>query len=385
MKELPKFESQPQKPHVEHKPPVASQNLAQVKHVIAVSSGKGGVGKSTVSTNLAMALSALGFKTGLMDADVYGPSVPKMLGSHESPEEQNGQIKPIEMHGVKFMSMGLLTDDTAPVIWRGPMATRLIQHFLGQVAWGELDYLVIDLPPGTGDVQLTLTQAAPLRGAVVVTTPQEVAVGITMRGIRMFDEVRVPILGVVENMSGFVCSHCHETTEIFSKGGGEHTAHDMGLPFLGSVPLDPSIATAGDKGQPLVSKDPKHPVSKAFFAIAEKVVKEVAATEKFSAENEESPVEIGFDDHHVLMKWKNGHQSKFNSRKLRFLCPCASCVSEVTGKRMIKLEDVSEHLHPTGFRPMGRYGVQISWSDGHATGIYTFNYLKEVEPLTVTN
>lgn len=382
MKELPKFESQPQKPHVEHKPPVASANLAQVKHVIAVSSGKGGVGKSTVSTNLAMALSALGFKTGLMDADVYGPSVPRMLGNHESPEEQSGQIKPIEKNGLKFMSMGLLTDDSTPVIWRGPMATRLIQHFLGQVAWGELDYLVIDLPPGTGDVQLTLTQAAPLRGAVVVTTPQQVAVSVTMRGIRMFDEVRVPILGVVENMSGFVCSNCNHTTDIFTKGGGEHTAEFLGLPYLGAIPLDPTIAAAGDAGDPIVHKNPSHPVSKAFFAIAEKLVKQVHATEMHSAENQESPVEIGFDDHHVLMKWKNEHQSKFNSRKLRFLCPCASCVSEVTGKRMIKLEDVSDHLHPTGFRPMGRYGVQISWSDGHATGIYTFNYLKEVEEAT---
>lgn len=382
MKELPKFQSAPQtKPEV-NKPNPTAQNLAHIKHVIAVSSGKGGVGKSTVSTNLAMALSALGFKTGLMDADVYGPSVPKMLGDHHSPEEQNGQIKPIERFGVKFMSMGLLTDDSTPVIWRGPMATRLIQHFLGQVAWGELDYLIIDLPPGTGDVQLTLTQSAPLRGAVVVTTPQEVAVGITMRGIRMFDEVRVPILGVVENMSGFVCSHCNETTEIFTKGGGEKTAKTMGLAFLGAIPIDPSIAAAGDRGEPLVQKDPKHPVSKAFFAIAEKLIKEVHATEKYTSENPESPVEIGFDDHHVLMKWKDGHQSKFNSRKLRFLCPCATCVSEVTGQRMIKLEHVPEHIHPTGFRPMGRYGVQISWSDGHATGIYTFSNLREIESLT---
>jgi ATP-binding protein involved in chromosome partitioning len=382
MQELPKFQSAPQKPQVEQKPSLISQNLSQIKHVIAVSSGKGGVGKSTVSTNLAVALSALGFKTGLMDADVYGPSVPKMFGNHESPEEQNGQIKPIEKYGLKFMSMGLLTDDSTPVIWRGPMATRLIQQFLGQVAWGELDYLLIDLPPGTGDVQLTLTQAAPLRGAVVVTTPQEVAVNITMRGIRMFDEVRVPILGVVENMSGFVCSHCNHTTEIFTKGGGEHTAHHMGLPFLGAIPLDPNVAQAGDHGDPLVHKDPKHPVSKAFFAIAEKLIKEAHVTEANTKETSESPTEIGFDDHHVLMKWKDGHQSKFNSRKLRFLCPCATCVSEVTGKRMIKLEDVPEHLHPTGFRPMGRYGVQISWSDGHATGIYTFNYLREVEEAT---
>lgn len=382
MKELPKFQSTPQaKPQVGHQQPHATQNLAGVKHIIAVSSGKGGVGKSTVSTNLALALAALGFKTGLMDADVYGPSVPKMLGNFDSPEEQNGQIKPIEKYGLKFMSMGLLTDATSPVIWRGPMATRLIQHFLGQVAWGELDYLLIDLPPGTGDVQLTLTQATPLRGAVVVTTPQEVAVNITMRGIRMFDEVRVPFLGVIENMSGFVCSHCHQTTDIFTKGGGERTAADMGLSFLGSIPLDPSITIAGDEGRPIIDKDSSSPIAKAFFAIAEKLIKQVHWTQEQSEKNQETAAEIGFDDHNVLIKWKNAKESKFNSKKLRFLCPCASCVSEVTGKRTIQEAQIPDNIQPTGFRPMGRYGMQISWSDGHATGIYTFNYLKEVESI----
>jgi ATP-binding protein involved in chromosome partitioning len=380
MKELPNAQAAPKaKPQVTHQQPIASQNLAHVKHVIAVSSGKGGVGKSTVSTNLALALSALGFKVGLMDADVYGPSVPKMMGSHESPIEESGQMRPLDRHGLKFMSMGLLTDANTPVIWRGPMATRLIQHFLSNVAWGELDYLLIDLPPGTGDVQLTLTQAAPLRGAVVVTTPQEVAVDITMRGINMFDEVRVPIMGVIENMSGFVCSHCNHTTDIFKKGGGEHTAHHLGLPFLGAIPLDPNISTAGDAGDPIVHKDPTHSVSKSFFAIAEKIVKHAHVIEMQTAENNDSPTEIGSDEAHVLLKWKNGHESKFRSKKLRYLCPCASCVSEVSGKRMIKEEQVPEHIHPTGFRPIGRYGLQISWSDGHATGIYTFNYLKNVE------
>ena len=382
MKELPKFQPAPAKPQVNHQAPHATQNLANVKHIIAISSGKGGVGKSTVSTNLALALAALGFKTGLMDADVYGPSVPKMLGNFDAPEEINGQIKPVEKYGLKFMSMGLLTDATSPVIWRGPMATRLIQHFLGQVAWGELDYLLIDLPPGTGDVQLTLTQATPLRGAVVVTTPQDVAVQITMRGIRMFDEVRVPILGVIENMSGFVCSHCNQTTDIFTKGGGQKTAEKMGLPFLGSIPLDPKITIAGDEGHPLVGSQASHEVSKSFFAIAEKLIKQAHWTEIESAKNEDSPVEIGFDEQHVLMKWKNGHESKFNSKKLRFLCPCASCVSEVTGKRTIQESMIPDNIQPTGFRPMGRYGIQISWTDAHATGIYTFNYLKEVEPIT---
>src|SRR5687768_2984266 len=209
-----------------------------------------------------------------MDADGYGPSVPMMLGGlsgRPQAAEVEGWLRPVERHGVRFMSMALLTGRDTPVIWRGPMATKLIQQFLGQVDWGELDYLLIDLPPGTGDVQLTLTQSAPLAGAVIVTTPQDVAVGVTLRGLRMFEQVHVPILGIVENMSGFVCSHCNETTNIFRKGGAKRAAEELGFPFLGEIPLDAAIAAAGDAGRPVVADDTlakQAPSAKAFMDVA---------------------------------------------------------------------------------------------------------------------
>src|SRR5437867_3734439 len=228
----------------------AEGGMRLVKNAVAVASGKGGVGKSTVAIHLALALSQSGARVGLMDADIYGPSVPTMLGGDAPPEMSGGQIRPAEKSGLKFVSMGLFTGRETPVIWRGPMATKMIQQFLGQVDWGDLDYLIIDLPPGTGDVQLTLTQSAPLVGAVIVTTPQEVAVEVTLRGRRMFEQVQVPILGIVENMSTFICPHCGQGTEIFRRGGGQRAAAELGVPFLGEVPLHPAIAAAGDSGQP---------------------------------------------------------------------------------------------------------------------------------------
>lgn len=378
MKELPSLQN-PQA-SAPHQPAFGAQNLSRVKHVIAVSSGKGGVGKSTVSVNLAVGLAKTGAKVGLMDADVYGPSVPKMLGGALPPREKDGKLAPIEKHGIAFMSMALLTNDDSPVIWRGPMATKLIQHFLTQVEWGELDYLLIDLPPGTGDVQLTLTQGAPLRGAVVVTTPQEVAVSVTMRGIRMFDEVRVPILGIVENMSGFVCGHCNEETAIFRTGGGERTAQEWGFPFLGKIPLDPRLALAGDQGDPLANHPDlaNSPAQKAIDAIVANLVREVGRIEKLTDQNPIQPSKIDVEGPNIVMAWGDGLEGRVAAKKLRFLCPCAVCVDEDTGVRKIKEGDVRDDVHPKGFRQVGRYGVQISWSDGHSTGIYTFTQLRDL-------
>ena len=217
--ELPTFSNAApqQKPKVTANPLLT--NLSGVKSIIAISSGKGGVGKSTVSSNLAVSLAQKGYAVGLMDADVYGPSIAKMMGGPDAEVVQkDNKLMPAEKHGVKWMSMALLTDEDTPVIWRGPMATRLVQQFLGQVQWGDLDFLLIDLPPGTGDVQLTLTQAVSLTGAVVVSTPQEVAVDVATRGIKMFDEVRVPIMGMIENMSGFICGNCQHETNILTQG-----------------------------------------------------------------------------------------------------------------------------------------------------------------------
>jgi ATP-binding protein involved in chromosome partitioning len=242
-----------------------------VKYVIAVSSGKGGVGKSTVSVNLAVALSVSGAKVGLLDADIYGPNIPMMMGVEKTPEQKDGKITPAESHGVKLISMGFFVPEETAVVWRGPMVHTAIQQLFRDVLWGELDYLLIDLPPGTGDAQLTLSQLVPLAGAITVTTPQEVALHDVRKGMMMFQKVNVPLLGIVENMSYFVCGHCGERTEIFSHGGGERAAEKLGVPFLGRIPIDPAIRDGGDTGNPIVVAYPESPQSKAFRDIADKI------------------------------------------------------------------------------------------------------------------
>ena len=248
-----------------------------VAHVVAVASGKGGVGKSTVAVNLALALSQLGHRVGLLDADVYGPSVPLMLGLTERPQStENKRIIPLERFGLKVISLGLFIAEGTPVIWRGPMINKLLTQFLREVEWGELDYLVLDLPPGTGDAQLTITQQVPLDGGVIVTTPQDVALEDVKRGVKMFQQVNAPVLGVVENMSYYLCS-CGDRAEVFGHGGGAAVAKQFNIPFLGELPLVRELREAGDNGKPLVAANPEHPQSLAFRAIAQKVVDAVAA------------------------------------------------------------------------------------------------------------
>jgi len=246
--------------------------ISGVKHIIAVSSGKGGVGKSTVSANLACALALTGAKVGLLDADLYGPNIPMMMGSTAGPEQKDGKIVPVESHGVKLISMAFLVPEDAPLVWRGPMVHQYLQAFFRDVLWGELDYLLIDMPPGTGDVQLSLSQMVPLAGAVTVTTPQEVALYDVRKGMAMFQKVNVPLLGIVENMSHFVCGHCGERTEIFSYGGGERAAEKLGIPFLGRIPIDPAIRDGGDTGHPIVTANPASPQAAAFREIAQKII-----------------------------------------------------------------------------------------------------------------
>ena len=256
---------------------MAPSALEGVKYRIAVASGKGGVGKSTVSTNLALALRSLGYSVGLLDADIYGPSQQMMLGIHGKPEidEADEKIKPMERHGIKTMSLGLITDPDTPVIWRGPMVMKAIDQFLTDVKWGKLDFMIIDLPPGTGDAQLTLTQKAGLTGAVVVTTPQDVALIDARKGLAMFRKVNVPVLGIIENMSYYICRHCGEREEIFGHGGGKKTAGMLGVPFLGEVPIDPKVVVGGDTGEPIVATDPNAPASLAFKDLARQVVEQL--------------------------------------------------------------------------------------------------------------
>src|SRR3954447_5550342 len=226
--------------------------IAGVANLIAVGSGKGGVGKTTVSVNLAIALAKLGYKTGLLDADVYGPTVPMMMGTNSTPTAIGERIQPLEQYGVKLMSMGFLNPGEKPLVWRGPMLHSVIQQFLRGVDWGELDYLVIDLPPGTGDVQLSLIQTAPVTGAVIVTTPSDVSLEDARKAVRMFEQVHVPILGIIENMSYLSCPHCTERIDVFSHGGGKRTAEDMQVHFLAELPLDPKVRIGGDSGSPIV-------------------------------------------------------------------------------------------------------------------------------------
>lgn len=245
------------------------QPIPGVKNTIAVASGKGGVGKSTVAVNLAVALAQEGAAVGLLDADVYGPSIPIMIGAEQEPGLADNKIIPGRAYGIAVMSVGYILDQEKALIWRGPLVSQLIRQFLSDVRWGELDYLVIDLPPGTGDVQLTLVQTIPLSGAIIVTTPQDVALADAVKGLQMFREVKTPVLGIIENMSYFVCPHCGEVAEIFGSGGGERVANRYGVHLLGQIPIDPAVREGGDSGVPVVVGKPDSATARAFREAAQ--------------------------------------------------------------------------------------------------------------------
>ncbi len=259
-------------------PPPTPDEMPALGKVLAISSGKGGVGKSTVSANLAAALAKQGHKVGLMDADIYGPNIPRMFGlaDGDKPEVRGGKIQPLEAHGVKLMSLGFIVERDAPAIWRGPIIMKIIQQFLRDVAWGELDYFIVDLPPGTGDAQLSLTQAIRLHGAVIVTTPQEMAVGDSLRGAKMFERVGVPVVGIVENMSYYVCPHCGDRSEVFLSGGGGRLAAEVGVPLLGQIPLQAGMPALADRGEPIVVAEPESPAGVALADLAKAVAARAA-------------------------------------------------------------------------------------------------------------
>jgi ATP-binding protein involved in chromosome partitioning len=269
---------QPQRrqPHSVPAPQPDPQLVRNIEHVVAVSSGKGGVGKSTVAVNLAAALAQKGLRVGLLDADVYGPDVPLMFGEEGRPKVTGAKgeekIVPLERHGVKLMSLGFLLEPEQPAIMRGPLISGILKQFIEQVEWGELDYLIVDMPPGTGDAQLSLVQTVNVQGAVLVTTPQDVSTGDVRRAVRMFERVRTPLLGIVENMAGMHCPHCGEHIDVFGHGGGAVLAKDMHLDLLGSVPLDPEVRIAGDEGKPTAISAPDSDAGRAFTAIAEQVI-----------------------------------------------------------------------------------------------------------------
>jgi ATP-binding protein involved in chromosome partitioning len=252
--------------------PRVPESVAGVRHIIAIASGKGGVGKSTTAANLAIAMAQEGWRVGLLDADVFGPSAPRLFGLNEKPKIEQSFLVPLVAYGVKVISIGLMIDEEAPVVWRGPMVMSAVTQLLREVAWGELDCLVVDMPPGTGDVQLTMAQSAPLAGAIIVSTPQDLALIDARRGIAMFEKVKIPVLGIIENMSYFICPHCQGRSDIFAHGGARHEAEKRGVAFLGEVPLDPQIRETSDAGRPIVASAPEGPHARVFRSIARAVI-----------------------------------------------------------------------------------------------------------------
>lgn len=349
-----------------------------VKSIIAVASGKGGVGKSTVAVNLALGFKAAGKKVGILDADIYGPSQPRLLGLKGQPQVISGKtLKPLEAYGLKVMSMGFLVDEETPVIWRGPMVVGALNQMLRDVAWGEsgdLDVLVIDMPPGTGDVQLTMAQQVPLSGAVIVSTPQDLALIDARKGLAMFRKVGVPVLGIVENMSTFICPKCGERSDIFGHGGAEHEAARLGVPFLGAVPLDLDVRLRSDTGQPVTATLPDSMHAQLFRDIAVRALDELETAKR----NAVRPPHIEITGGGTGLKVEFACKSKyeFSAEMLRVMSPSAEVQGHspeqrvtVGGKRNVKIREL---------RPVGNYAVRIAFDDGHDTGLYTWTYLQQL-------
>ena len=270
----------PQQPGAKTGPRPRAEAIAGVRHIVAVASGKGGVGKSTTAANLAIAMAQEGWRVGLLDADVFGPSAPRLFGLTEKPEVKDQFLIPLVAYGVKVISIGLLIAVESPVVWRGPMVMSAVTQMLREVAWGELDALIVDMPPGTGDVQLTMAQSAPLSGAIIVSTPQDLALLDARRGVAMFEKVSIPVIGIIENMSYFICPHCQGRSDIFSHGGARHEAERRGVPFLGEVPLDIAIRETSDAGRPIVASAPDSPHAAVYRTIARATIARLDAPQR---------------------------------------------------------------------------------------------------------
>jgi len=347
-----------------------------VKNLIAVASGKGGVGKSTVAVNLALGLQAQGLKVGILDADIYGPSQPRLLGLKGQPRVVEGKtLEPMEGHGLKAMSMGFLVDEETPVIWRGPMVVGALNQMFRDVAWGkdgDLDVLIVDMPPGTGDVQLTMAQQVPLSGAVVVSTPQDLSLIDARKGLAMFRKVGVPVLGIIENMSYFVCPKCGERSDIFGHGGAEKDAERLGVPFLGAIPLDIEIRVRSDSGQPITATLPESPLAQVYRDLAAKTWTELEAAKEVAAKPPQLGVNPAGDM--LTVKFACGPAFELPAEMLRVMSPSAevqghSAAQRVTvaRKRNVKIKDL---------RPVGTYAIRIAFDDGHDTGLFTWTYLQ---------
>jgi ATP-binding protein involved in chromosome partitioning len=355
--------------------------VAGVKHLIAVASGKGGVGKSTTAVNLALGLKAIGLKVGILDADIYGPSQPRLLGLSGKPEVIEGgkTLRPMKSYGIKVMSMGFMVDEATPIIWRGPMVVSALNQMLRDVAWeegndGGLDVLVIDMPPGTGDVQLTMAQQVPLSGAVIVSTPQDLALIDARKGLNMFRKVDIPVLGIIENMSTFVCPKCGERTDIFGHGGAQLEAEKLDIPFLGGVPLHLDIRTNSDNGRPITATQPDSVHAQIYRDLAARVWAETLAASGKAIKPPKLALNTAADV--LTVAFEDGTTHQLSAEMLRVMSPSAevqghSAAQRVTlgKKRNVKIKELL---------PVGNYAVKIAFDDGHNTGLYAWPYLDQL-------
>jgi len=355
---------------------VRAQAVPGVKHIIAVASGKGGVGKSTIAVNLALGLQAIGLKVGIIDADIYGPSQPRLLGVSGKPQVANGKvIKPLEGWGLKVMSMGFLVDEGTPVVWRGPMVVSALSQMLRETDWagttGDLDVLVIDMPPGTGDIQLTISQSVPLSGAVIVSTPQDLALIDARKGIAMFKRVEVPILGIVENMSYFLCPKCGERSDVFGHGGAREEARKLEVPFLGEVPLHMEIRETSDSGKPVTVAAPESAYAQIFRGLAANVWAEVERAKGTLT----PPPHLELTDGGKTLKaaFPDGRTFDLSAEFLRVVSPSAEVQGHSPSQRITVPK--KKHVKITGMTPVGNYATRIAFDDGHNTGLYTWGYL----------
>lgn len=354
-------------PSAQQAPQTIQSSLSQVRSIIAVSSCKGGVGKSTVAAHLAQELARRGFQVGLVDADIHGPSIPTLFNLQQAQVQVNerAQLIPIIKDNLKIMSFGFLLGD-GPAVMRGPIVTRYIQQILHNTAWGPLDYLFVDMPPGTGDVQLTITQSLRLAGAVIVTTPQTLSLIDVTRGILMFEKVSVTILGLIENMAYFICDQCDKKHYIFGPSGAESLKERFGIEILAEWPLLPQLTLKIDR--PLINDYITQAVDKVVMAVGKNRIlqKQIPA--------------IQFDARYVTLTWPDGTKIQVSNRDLRLSCRCALCVNELTGERTLREKDIRDDIAPKEITPLGNYAIGITWNDGHSSGIYPYANIKQLVP-----
>ena len=343
------------------------EGLQGVRYIVAVASCKGGVGKSTTAVNLAYSIAKMGASVGIFDADIYGPSLQTLVKAEfNGLFKQRNLILPVEYAGVKLMSFAYASANTGggPAIMRGPMVTQVINQLLTGTKWGDLDYLIIDMPPGTGDTQLTLSQLIPMTAAVIVTTPQELSFVDVVKGIQMFDKMKIPTVAVVENMSYFICRNCHAKHEVFGKGSMQKLVEQFGFNNAFTLPIEQEVSRLSDLGTPIVLEKPNSSVTKQFNTITDAVVREIS---KLVHGNCKKP-EVSYDpDRGILFVSPSGETFTIGSTALRLACRCAHCINELTGEQVLRPGDVSEDIEPEVINPLGNYAVTISWSDGHSS------------------